>query len=638
MSRNFAQGAPSVVNVSLTGDGTFDSLATASVDIRTNNVFYVDCSELIVTNGYSRVNIIATLYTPYQPTTGASGALPGKEVTFIFKTATDSSGVRNAQSLIISFLNFNSDNTITYTTSVAEKNPKPTITLISDGMGFSVKSSSYMTSSADLIKPSRGNSLLMIGDDDSSIGWSGTNGATWHTQYLAGYDFDYFSRINGIAWNGSRWIAVGDDSTTTMASSDDDGLTWDYYEDPPFSGEGVRAIAWNDTLKLWIAGGTWDGGTNYALAYSETGDDADWDWHVDGSGDYDPIGENGGNVKGIATSGIHCVAVGWGNGDESLTICTSTDGIAWVKAVTNPFNTGTYSDVYAVATNGNIWVAGGYVSDYSVSLAWSEDNGVNWTASTNNPFNPDGNYAESTTVATNGTVWVAGGYGEYDNGDYILLAYSPNGKDWIDVSTEYMKGLSDQCNSVIWNGTHWFASFNNESMPIFTSLDGIHWEPISENPFYNSDPEYNNYAKCFGTRNILPFRANIPPEFTPSQLAARAERKAVRAAEKEKEEASRKANMVARAAKIAAKKGTRSKLPGSQAPRAALADVSGNIRGSRSQTPRAAVADVSGTRLGPRVGREQRNRQERSRGNRSSRRVAPVEPVAVPLEPVVATA
>ena len=61
MSRNFAQGAPSVVNVSLTGDGTFDSLATASVDIRTNNVFYVDCSELIVTNGYSRVNIIATL-------------------------------------------------------------------------------------------------------------------------------------------------------------------------------------------------------------------------------------------------------------------------------------------------------------------------------------------------------------------------------------------------------------------------------------------------------------------------------------------------------------------------------------------------------------------------------------------------
>ena len=213
VSRNFAQGASSVVNVELTGNGTFDSLATGKVDIGSSRVFYVDCSDLVVTNGYSRVNIIATLYTPYQPTTGASGALPGKEVTFIFKTATDSSGVINAQSLIISFLNFNSDNTITYTTSVAEKNPKPTITLISDGMEFSVKSSSYMTSSADLIKPSRGNSLLMIGDNDTSIGWSGSNGVTWNVQYLDNGEPDYnfyFGRINGFEWNGLRWIAVGE--------------------------------------------------------------------------------------------------------------------------------------------------------------------------------------------------------------------------------------------------------------------------------------------------------------------------------------------------------------------------------------------------------------------------------------------
>jgi len=470
------------------------------LDLSIGNVFIIDCTQLRIDDGRS--------YILLDTTKGAIASLPGKSITYSFKTRSDSSG-NSVQGLVITFSeNFSSSGTaVTYRTSVLNGNPNPVISLINDGSQFSVQTSSYVVSTAetDVIPPHTDFStdVIIAGSYGGNIAYSSDNGTTWE---LSLDKFEYY--CFGIAYNGSMWVSVGNDDDGVIQTSTN-GKEWEEVPNTnnPFLGDTtLECIAWNSTLNLWIAGRTTYEASNdptCSIAYSTDG--IKWN---NASVTLDGVCYN------IATSGRYCVAVGR-NLDGTKTICRSTNGSTWQSSSgTDPLAPG-YGRT--IATNGHIWVVGGTNFDSSdddshdsfditgaatKSLAWSDNNGLTWIYATNDPFVG----GECISVATDGTRWVAGGSNENDQA-YVSLAHSPDGKSWTPVTGDAFSISKIYCTSVTWNGTYWFASGDSNSARVLRSRNGIDWTSVSsvENPFVAIIGGFD-YPISFGTNNILPFR------------------------------------------------------------------------------------------------------------------------------------
>jgi len=341
---------------------------------------------------------------------------------------------------------------------------------------------------------------VVVGNGTTTIATS-PDGITWtpRTNPLNSFGF-------GVAWNGSLWVAVGNnaDSSVTIATSSN-GIIWTPSSNNPFSGGQGAGITWNG---LWVAVGnnsdntvtiatspdgiTWTpttkiidigqtvasrrvlyppietekfcvaggGGTN-SLAYSYDG--LIW------NGATNPILE----VKGVAWNGNLWVAVG-ANSEYTISIITSPDGITWTPANNNVFN-GQYATALGIAWNGSLWVAIGSNSDFTVTIATSPD-GFTWTARSN-PFNsPD-----ARGIAWNGSLWVAVGR---NIGRSVTIITSPDGITWTAATgNPFSLGTG---NGIAWNGYLWVAVGYNEGQTlgsIATSTDGITWTYSSNNPF-----------------------------------------------------------------------------------------------------------------------------------------------------------
>jgi hypothetical protein len=99
---------------------------------------------------------------------------------------------------------------------------------------------------------------VAVGSGTNTIAYS-SDGITW-----TGLGKTIFSAYgNGVAWNGTRWVAVGYGTTNSIAYSSD-GITWTEAGTSIFSGEGY-GVAWNG--RRWVAVGQ---GTN-SIAYSSDG-------------------------------------------------------------------------------------------------------------------------------------------------------------------------------------------------------------------------------------------------------------------------------------------------------------------------------------------------------------------------------
>jgi hypothetical protein len=260
--------------------------------------------------------------------------------------------------------------------------------------------------------------------------------------------------VEGIAWNGSLWVAVAStDSTVTIATSPD-GIIWTPRTNP-FSVRGGKAcgIAWNGSL--WVAVGAG------SVSISTSPDGIIW------TGQGNPF-NGGGNT--IAWNGLRWVAGGYG----SATIVTSSDGFSWVS-VENPFNV-----VKGIAWNGSLFVAVGANEDETVQIATSPD-GLIWTPTFNNPFSGGTGHA----VAWNGLRWVAVG-----NVYSSIIATSIDGMTWTEVANpiSYINGIA-------WNGSLWVA-VGGGSVSIATSPDGIIWTPIAS-------PNTGLQGKCVASRRLL---------------------------------------------------------------------------------------------------------------------------------------
>ena len=466
------------------------------LDLSVGSVFVIDCTDLQIRDGYS--------YILLDTKEGAIAGLPGKSITYSFKTRADSSG-NSVQALVITFSpNFSTSGTsATYRTSVVNGNPNPVISLINDGSQFSVQTSSYVVSSAetDVIPPHTDftTDVIIAGSNYGYMAYSSDNGTTWELPLEV-----FYRECFGMAYNGSMWVAVGEHDGGVIKTSTD-GKEWTVVptENHPFDNNYSTAhcIAWNSTLNIWLAGGVYyshdDEGNNItSIAYSTNG--TNWN---NASVTLDQFCDS------IATSGRYCVAVGK-NIDSTRTVSRSTNGSTWEESSgTDPLAPG-YGRT--IATNGHIWVVGGtnfevgdefsqdsflIVGGGSKSLAWSDNNGLTWTHCTNDPFVG----GECISVATDGTRWVAGGSNENDQA-YVSLAYSPDGKTWIPVTGDAFSVSKQYCTRVTWNGIYWFASGDSNSAPILRSRNGIDWTTSLVNPFSTYD-----YPISFGVNSILPF-------------------------------------------------------------------------------------------------------------------------------------
>ena len=291
------------------------------------------------------------------------------------------------------------------------------------------------------------------------------------------------------AWNGSLWLAGGQDNLgngNTIAYSSD-GIHW-ALANSPFLNE-CFCIAWNGSM--WVAGGA----DNATVAYSYDG----INWTSLGLSVFNIV------CNAVAWNGTMWVAAGVNTSGSDMPIFYSYNGINWTPGnqLAPPPNNGPTNFIFnlakCVAWNGEIWVVGGvatYASDEYV-IAYSYD-GINWQVS------PSVNIFSSrcTCIAWNGSLWVAGGDGDA----FETLAYSIDGINWTQATTQIFQNT---CYSVTWNGSVWIAGGQDDTNTLAYSYDGMNWVGLGETIFEGGDG-------CLGlaSRNVLPYVGSSPIPFT----------------------------------------------------------------------------------------------------------------------------
>jgi hypothetical protein len=267
-----------------------------------------------------------------------------------------------------------------------------------------------------------------------------------------GFQFPLYT-CNGIAFNGSLWLAVGASGSDFISyATSTDGITWTPGERDvsgnPFYGSFATCVGWNGTY--WLVGGHYNvGGINFMKSY----DGYTWTPSPEV-----PFGGTPNSVNSVAWNGTYWVAVGTGY-SYGVSIYKSTDGMTWTAATTDPFIGGSNSG-NGVVWNGSIWVAVGQATN---SLAISS-NGLSWT-------NYSIPFVIGNGIAWNGSYFIAVG----TNGDgSVGIARSSNGYSWTPIPL--FGYTSIQCRSVCWDGLQWVVLGSNSTYGIVaTSRDGVNW-------------------------------------------------------------------------------------------------------------------------------------------------------------------
>ena len=261
--------------------------------------------------------------------------------------------------------------------------------------------------------------------------------------------------INGITWDGNKWIAVGD--TTTIYYSYN-GFEWTLSTIvPPIGDVGpLYAVAWNRNL-----GYTYIQQPVISLGISRR--DNSIAYSLDGI-KYTGLGnfQNGLLNQGYAAAWNGSMWVATGNGNN--TIIYSYDGIEWISI----FGSNAYiSPAYAVVWTGINWVVTGY--NGSTTYVYYSTNGINWTPSTT-PGSTGVCYGLATDVKTivGGTQSTTVAVGNINNPGII---YSVNdGVNWTQATFPLPPVSTLYC--VAWNGTTWLTGGDN-SNGLYSSLVGI---------------------------------------------------------------------------------------------------------------------------------------------------------------------
>jgi hypothetical protein len=291
--------------------------------------------------------------------------------------------------------------------------------------------------------------------DFSTAGY--ISGTSWNTYYDTASAL--FAQANGAAWNGYKWIAVGQATNTTygygntMAFSTIIGNTnignagniWIGMQNRIFSIAGMN-VAYNGNI--WAAVG--QGGNS--IAWSPDGNS----WFGLGTSIFSNYGQT------ISWNGSYWLAGGNGVGN---TMAFSYDGIVWSGLGNGVFNI----QCNGLAWNGTIWVAVGFGTVNT--MAYSTD-GLNWNGLSRVSFTTQGN---DVTVSSSSGLWCAAGAG----GNTIVN--STDGVNWYRAG-QASSIVTTVCNSVGWNGKYWIASGVGGNTNAW-SYDAIIWAGLGTGLF-----------------------------------------------------------------------------------------------------------------------------------------------------------
>jgi sugar lactone lactonase YvrE len=311
--------------------------------------------------------------------------------------------------------------------------------------------------------------LVALGGNDNSgpkrmIQYSTDDGLTWKTCLSGGFKNQ---GMNGVLYNGSIWVAAGENGGVGNIQWSTDGINWNYALSEEANSSLAIAVGWNG--KMWLVSNQF--GVNstsalntYFLQYS-----------------YD--GKNWTRTNGLTSQfrtnsfawsdslGIWVAAGESGYGTQT-TLQWSTDGLIWNNATSGGFagampgagNTGGFG----VAWNGSYFIAVGAGNTVNNTILKSTD-GKTWTNSMSGAFAVQG---RAITWSQGHNMWIANGNNSSTTGQ---IKTSPNGLEWSNVGPLWPENSSAQC--IVWTGTSLLTGGDNYLLgkTIWISKDGYSW-------------------------------------------------------------------------------------------------------------------------------------------------------------------
>ena len=135
------------------------------------------------------------------------------------------------------------------TIAVGDSNVNNTNTILksTDGLTWSSVTGTKFTSYGSNVAWN-GSRWVAVGSGTNTI-LTSVDGLTWTAVGITG-GFTGFG--SGIAWNGSRWVAVGSGTALNTILTSIDGLTWSPVTGTRFTSSGNN-VAWNGSI--WVAVG-----------------------------------------------------------------------------------------------------------------------------------------------------------------------------------------------------------------------------------------------------------------------------------------------------------------------------------------------------------------------------------------------
>ena len=262
-------------------------------------------------------------------------------------------------------------------------------------------------------------SLYVVTASQGAI-WTSADGITW-TARDSGTQAD----LNAIAWNGSVFVAAGNQYVTLSQ----DGITWK-----------PKIALINTTVYSDI---TWTGTQFIAVTkYGQI------DTSVDGINWFTVQPQTFPGIHAVASNGTRSVTVG-----DSGSILVSSDGATW----TNPASGEITDDLNAV-----LWAGSQYVAVGNSGTILTSPDGVDWTRG-----------SSGTSQILNAVIWARGLYVAV--GDNGTIVTSPDGTNWT-VRAEYWTANAltyEDFTAIIATDSVFIAV--GQYGHLFTSPDGVNW-------------------------------------------------------------------------------------------------------------------------------------------------------------------
>ncbi|WP_165422891.1 protein kinase domain-containing protein [Ktedonosporobacter rubrisoli] len=271
---------------------------------------------------------------------------------------------------------------------------------------------------------------------------SGTATSAWHISHTGTLN------IFGVAWSGSQWVAVGDESALFTSP---DGTTWTQHNLPASLPSLILlSAAWSGSQ--WLVMGSAGALADHSTILTSP-DGTTWTPHN--------LPANIGPLD-VIWSDSQWVAAGKG------AISTSSDGTTWVPhALPAAFSRYTLS---GIAWSGSQFVAvgGTFVPENGKGAIFTSPDGVTWTP---HALPASVSSYDLRRVAWSGSQWVVVGNKDIKNGYENTILTSPDGVTWTahtpaSLSQRFLYGVAcsqAQCMAVGQKGT------------ILTSPDGATW-------------------------------------------------------------------------------------------------------------------------------------------------------------------